>query len=72
MAIVNTDCGINDCIVKSLSSPYYFRNVAYQHISAKKHTVLELSYFKKLGYRKNDITAYLYAMNDMSDLFSET
>ena len=72
MAVVNTECGINDCIVQSLGSPYYFRNVVYQHLSAKKHTVMELASFKKLGYRQNDITAYLYKMNDMSDLFSGT
>ena len=44
MALVNTECGIDDYIMFGLlASPYSFIDAMYQHLSAKKHTVSELT-----------------------------
>ena len=48
-----------------MASTYSFIDAMYQHLSAKKHTVSELTLLKKLGYRHNEMTAYLSTMNDM-------
>ena len=73
MDLVNTECGIDDYIMfGSLASPYSFIDAMYKHLSAKKHTVSELTLLKKLGYRHNEMIAYLSAMNYMSDVFSAT
>ena len=73
MDLVNTGYGIDECIVfGSLDSYYPFLDVMYQHLSSNKHTVSELTYIKKFGYRQNKMTVYLSAMNDMPELFSAT
>ena len=71
MALLNTECGIDECIVfGSLASPYSFLCDMYQNLSAMKHIVLELTYLMKLGYEQSDMNDYLSAMIDMIDLFS--
>ena len=70
MALLNTECGIDECIVfGSLASPYSFLCDMYQNLSAKKHTVSELISLKRLLYRQNEMTAYFSAMNNITDLF---
>ena len=73
MALVNTECGLGECIVCGpLDSTYYFFDAMYQHLSDKKHNILELTSLKKLEYRQNEKTKYLSAMNNIPELFSAT
>ena len=51
MALLNTKCVIDECILfGSLAGPYSFLCDMYQNLSAMKHIVLELTYLMKLGY----------------------